>query len=139
MTATIPRSQAFIPDPWDWASYRAAIEQVRGRPLLLAPVERLSSLWIATSDADLILYPGSADQIRQLREIAHQAAHVLLGHQPAPYDAGHLFPHLDPELVTTVLAISRYSQADEQAAAEFAARVVTAALAAAPPEGPARP
>lgn len=133
MTPTIPRTPPFIPDPWDWASFRASIEQVRGRPLLVAPAELpsgRSSLWIAACDTDLIIYPSPADRHQQLHEIAHQAAHMLLEHQPAASAAGILFPHLDPAMAGAVLTISRYSEADERTAAQFASEVVARALAA---------
>ncbi len=138
MTPATPRTPPAIRGPWDWPRLRAAIEQARGRRLLLAPAELPSGrscLWIATSDIDLIVYPRAAGQAEQLHAIAHQAAHILLGHQASASDATpSLFPHLDPALVTAVLAISRYSPSDEAIADELASQVVARTRAAMPRE-----
>ncbi len=141
MTPATPRTPPAVPGPLDWPRLRAATEQARGRRLLLAPSELPSghsSLWIATSDIDLIVYLRAAGQAEQLHAIAHQGAHILLGHQVAASDATpSLFPRLDPALVTAVLTISRYSPSDEAIADELASRVVANTLAAMP-ENPAR-
>jgi hypothetical protein len=123
MTPPTPGTSPFIPDPWDWVTFRATIEQARGRPLVLVPVDLssgLSPLWMVANDADLIVYSRTGERIEQLREIAHQAAHMLLGHRPATNDADLLFPHLDPAIVAAVLTIPRFHQADECVATEFA-------------------
>jgi hypothetical protein len=126
-----------IPDPWDWPAFLASVEQARGRPLLLKPAELDPddpSVWIATSDTDIIVYHCDADPAQQVREIAYEAAHILLGHRPVTADTSPLFPHLDPAAVEAALASSRYSDADEQAARDFASRVVALARAAVQPE-----
>jgi hypothetical protein len=129
MTPATHCTSPAIPSPWDWPRLHDAIEQARGRPLLLAPAELptgLSSLWIATGDIDLIVFSNAADQAEQLLGIAHQAAHILLGHQPGSGDATpSLFPHLVPEFAAATLAISRFSEADELAANNFASRMGT--------------
>jgi hypothetical protein len=128
---TIPPSQANpaagrIPDPWDWPKFRASIEQARARALLTAPA-RAPAAWIDLGYADLIVYPAEADWPRQLREIAHQAAHLLLAHHPiATSDALDLFPHLDPAAIEAAIKVSHYSEADEEAAANFASQAVAA-------------
>lgn len=122
-----PDTSPRIPDGCDVERFRAALEQARGRPVLLMPtaiVPGPSSCWFATDDSDLIVYSSAVDQALQLREIAHQAAHMLLGHQPLEADVGRMFPHLDPATVADVLTIYCYSEADERTAAELASRVV---------------
>jgi hypothetical protein len=128
MTPATPCTSFAIPGSWDWLQLRSTIEQARGRPLLLAtaglPSSR-SSLWIAADDIDLIVYPDAADQAEQARAIAHQAAHILLGHQAAAGDAiSSLFPHLAPKFAGTTLTIFRFSATDELAADNFACRIV---------------
>jgi hypothetical protein len=115
----------FIPDPRDWPGLHAAIEQARGRRVLLVPVglpAHHQSVWIAVGDADFIIYPRDASPARQLREVTRQAAHVLLGHVPVAGDPRLLFPRLDPAMVATIVTVFRYSEADEAEAAEFASR-----------------
>jgi hypothetical protein len=111
--------------PW----FCAAIEHARGRPLVLAAAELSSprlSLWVTTGDVDLILYPLGAGPTEQLHAIAHQAAHVLLGHQAVASDvAPSLFPHLAPDVVAATIMISRFSAADELAAESLASQLVT--------------
>jgi hypothetical protein len=141
MTPTTPRTRP-TPSPWDWPGFCAEIERIRGRPLLLAPAELPaghSSLWVAADDIDLIVYAQAADPTQQLRDITHQAAHMLLGHQAAANAADQLFSHLDPAMVAAVLTVSVYSQADETIADEFASQVVACALAATSSEDPVLP
>jgi len=128
MTSTTPASSPAVPGPSDWPQLRAAIEQARGRPLLLAAADlpsECTSLWVATSNVDLIVYPRGAEPTEQLRAIAHQAAHIFLGHQAAATDTDpSLFPHLAPEFVAATTTIASFSECDELAADSFAARVV---------------
>jgi hypothetical protein len=83
---------------------------------------------VATGDIDLIVYPLDADSAEQLRAIAHQAAHILLGHQAAAGDiAPQVFPRLSSTFVAAEIMISRFSEADELAADKFASRLVASA------------
>jgi len=129
MTSTSPRSSPAIPDPLDWPRLRTAIERARGRRLLLAAVEMSSerpSLWVATDDIDLIVYSREAERDEQLRAIAHQAAHIFLGHQAFASDGGvNPLPHLALEFVAATIVICGFSEADEVAADSLAARIVT--------------
>ncbi|MFG2297164.1 hypothetical protein [Streptomyces sp. NPDC048603] len=66
---------------------RTAIEQHRGRPLVLSPLpERagatagLCGLWIALGDADHIFYETSTSPLHQQHIILHEIAHLLLDH-----------------------------------------------------------
>jgi hypothetical protein len=125
-----------IPDPWDWASFRVEIERVQGRPLLLVPAKLppgFSSAWVTTGDADLIVYARDGSRTQRLREIAHQAAHILLGHQATGNGAERMFPHLPHTAVAAVLTIPRYSPADEALADAFASLVLARSLLAPQP------
>jgi hypothetical protein len=74
--------------------------------------------------ADLIVYDQAADLERRVHAIGHQFGHMLLGHQ-ARHDGQHpLFPNLEPALTSRALTISRYAQADELEADDFASLVV---------------
>ncbi|MEV7617268.1 hypothetical protein [Streptomyces sp. NPDC089799] len=66
---------------------RTAIEEQRGRPLVLSALpERagetagLCGLWIALGDADHIFYETSTSPLHQQHIILHEIAHLLLDH-----------------------------------------------------------
>jgi hypothetical protein len=122
---------------------RATIEQARGRPLLLVAAELPSghsSLWVATDDIDLIVYTHDADQAEQLRAIAHQAGHILLGHRAAASDATtHLFPHLAPDVAVGSIEIVLFSEPDELDADSFAAKIAGSTGLSENTRGPALP
>jgi hypothetical protein len=111
---TLPNSPPppVILDRSHWPWFCAAIERTRGRRLLLAAAELSSprlSLWVASAHVDLIVYPAGATPIEQLRAIAHQAAHVLLGHQAAASD---------------IATVALFSGSDELAADGLASQLV---------------
>jgi hypothetical protein len=119
---------ALPPRPWSLEELGVAVERHRGRKLILepAPLSRAgSAIWIATGTADLIVYDRAADLAPRVHAVGHQLGHMLLGHQ-APHDGWQsLFPHLEPAVVTRAFTISHYTQADELAADDFAALLVT--------------
>jgi hypothetical protein len=99
-----------------------------------------SSLWVTADDIDLILYLRDADQAEQLHAIAHQAAHIFLGHQATAANiTPSLFPHLAPDFAAATVMISRFSEADELAADNLASRIVAntapAEITAGSPDG----
>jgi hypothetical protein len=67
-----------------------------------------------------------ADPDRQLILIGHEAAHMLLGHQPRERPSPSPFIYLDPDVVAATVTFHNYSQADEREADEFARQLLTA-------------
>ena len=116
MTLATRRTSPAIPSPWDRAVLCATIERARRRPLLLAAAELprgQSSLWITADAIDLIVYPDAADEAQLLHAIAHQAAHILLGHQADADDTiPSLFPDLASEFFAATLTTFRFSVGD---------------------------
>jgi hypothetical protein len=113
--------------PWSLEELRVAVERHRGRTLILEPASLShegSAIWVATHVADLIVYDQAADLARRIRAIGHQFGHMLLGHQARHDGQQPLFPHLEPTLISPALTISRYVQADELEADDFASLVV---------------
>jgi hypothetical protein len=69
-----------LPDPFTLESFRAALEQWRGRPLTLAAVPLPSdrpALWVGTASHDYIVYEPTFLQSRQLK-------HQSLAHPQQP-------------------------------------------------------
>ena len=115
------------PRPWSLEELRVAVERHRGRTLVLEPAPLShggSAIWVATHGADLIVYSQAADLARRIRAIGHQLGHMLLGHQARHDGQQPLFQHLDPALTSLAFTISRYAQADEREADDFASLLV---------------
>jgi hypothetical protein len=113
--------------PRNLEALRAAVERQRGRRLILEPAflsHSGSAIWIATHEADLIVYDQAAEPARRLQAICHQFGHMLLGHQGRRDRQRTLFPHLDVTAATTV-PITGYTHHDELEADDFAAFLVT--------------
>jgi hypothetical protein len=117
-----------VPRPFSLEQIRLAVEQRTGRRLALEPAPLAGAMLISTHDADLIIYDQAADADRQLRVIGHEAAHLLLGHEP--HERPSLFTHLDPAVVAETVTFHGYSPADEREADDFARLLVSAASSA---------
>jgi hypothetical protein len=118
-------TDGLIPQPFSLEQFRHAVERRTGRNLLLEPAPLDGAARISTPDTDLIIYDETADPDQQLRAIAHEVAHLLLGHQPHRLPSPYV--HLDPAAVATeTVAFHGYSRADEQEAADFAAWLMSA-------------
>jgi hypothetical protein len=130
-----------VPAPFSLEEFRAGVESWRGRPLALA-AGRLApgraAAWIATATADFIVYDRDAPFPGQVRAIAHQVAHMLLGHRGSPDGrdaAGALFPDLDPAAVDADLGAPAAFTAAEEQDADALARSLLARIARALPGG----
>lgn len=112
-----------IPDPWSVERFGGALARQRSRRLILTAARLPAGhpgLLVALPAADLIIYPRADDAAIELRAIAHQLGHLLLGHQGAP--ASHSpFLHLPPN-ATARIEITRFTPPEETAAEEFAAQ-----------------
>jgi hypothetical protein len=129
MPATPHRVDDLVPHPFSLEQFRLAAERRTGRPLALEPASLAGAMLITTRDTDLIIYDQAASADQQLQLIAHEVAHLLLGHQPRERPSP--FTHLDPAVVAQTVTFHGYSQADEQEADDFARLLVSAASNAA--------
>jgi hypothetical protein len=125
MPATPHHLDDLVPHPFSLEQFRLAAERRTGRPLALEPAPLAGAMQITTRDTDLIIYDQAANPGQQLRLIAHEAAHLLLGHQPRERPSP--FTHLDPAAVAETVTFHGYSQADERKAEDFAHLLVSAA------------
>ncbi|MEE1927081.1 toxin [Streptomyces sp. TRM 70351] len=107
--------------------------QRRGRPVRPAPVDLRNSgvygLWIATQDADFVLYEAHTSKLHQEHIIAHELAHIICDHHrdDALDDATArlLFPSLEPSTVRGMLGRCGYLDAEEQEAELMASLLLT--------------
>ncbi|MFD8316278.1 hypothetical protein [Kitasatospora purpeofusca] len=82
-----------IPQPFELGTFCDAIEDKRGRPLVLLPLdgprdpELPCGIWLGLDVADLVFYEGGAPDILKIHIILHEISHMLLG---------HVAPELDP-------------------------------------------
>ncbi|SDY05281.1 hypothetical protein SAMN05421504_104351 [Amycolatopsis xylanica] len=94
------------------------LAESRGRPIHLDPVRFPSpgpcGLWVATDQADYILYEADTSKPHQEHIIVHELAHMVCGHHA--HEKTQLFPDVAPELVRAVLARKGYSETHEREA-----------------------
>ncbi len=97
--------------------------QKRGQPIHLLAIEldsaRPSGLWIAMDGMDFIVFEANTSAPHQEHIIAHELAHIILGHRNAELNdvsARLLFPKLDPGLVRDMLSRTGYADESEQEA-----------------------
>ena len=129
-----------VPDPFDLEQFRVNLEHQRHRTLKLIPTQTkpdCSGVWIAMSDADCIFYERDTTQLHQLHIIGHESGHMIFGHRGLPISdsefARLLFPDLPPELVSSFLARSAYTDTEEEEAETFASLLLDHIKPAPPP------
>jgi hypothetical protein len=140
MPATAHHVDDLVPHPFSLEQFRLAVERRTGRRLVLEPAPLAGAVLIRTSDTDLVIYDQAADADQQLQAIGHEAAHLLLGHQP--HQRPSPFLHFAPAVVAETVTFHGYSEADEREADEFARMLLSAASNAAtttPPRPPGQP
>ena len=125
MPATPHHADDLAPHPFTLEQFRLAVQRRTGRPLALEPAPLAGALLIRTRDTDLIIYDQAADANRQLQLIGHEAAHLLLGHQPRERPA--LLVHLNLATVAETVTFHGYSYTDEREAEDFAHLLVSTA------------
>lgn len=122
-----------VPRPFDFDRFRGVIEQVRGRRLVLVPVQTQASspcgLWIADpdSDTDYIMFEAGTSPLHRVHIALHEIGHMIMGHTGlspfAPEFLAHALPDLDHSTVQRVLARTTFTSRDE-AEAEMLATLV---------------
>jgi len=110
--------------PFDVEAFCDQVAQQRARPIRRIPRELrgdgLYGMWVATADADLIVYECRTSRPHQEHIVVHELAHLLCGHPATPADGREalqlLMPDLDPAVVERMLGRTSYSAAEEQEA-----------------------
>ncbi len=119
-----------LPVPFHIVAFCDALSSHRGRPILLHAITSragICGVWIATPDADHILYERDTSPLHQEHIILHELSHLLCGHESAPMPQTDwsqlLLPDLDTKMVQTVLQRAAYS-AQEEREAELLATLI---------------
>ncbi|MEU3904160.1 hypothetical protein AB0F20_10110 [Streptomyces goshikiensis] len=116
-----------IPQPFTLEAFCDGIAALRGRPLILLPLDGPPDpalpcgIWLGLDVADLIFYDAAAAEILKTQIVLHEIAHMLLGHtapeldlaeQPAPGDAARALEHFHHLLARTHHAVSTLDRPD---------------------------
>ncbi|MFJ8470950.1 regulator component [Kitasatospora sp. NPDC094011] len=128
-----------LPTPFTVEGFRAALEQERGRRIVMEPLPALGpdlpcGLWIALPSIDVVYYEERTSPAHQDLIKLHELGHVLCGHT-GTLELSRLtalLPDLTPELIAQLLGAGRtgYHSAEEQEAEMIA--LLLADLAGAP-------
>ncbi|MFJ4777628.1 ImmA/IrrE family metallo-endopeptidase [Streptomyces sp. NPDC088762] len=113
-----------LPQATDVAELCRHLGEVRGRPIILVPMQMPSShpcgMWVAARDEDLIFYDANTTGAHQEHIILHELGHIICCHRGAggldEAAARLLFPDLDPDLVRDMLLRATYDDVQEQEA-----------------------
>ena len=112
-----------------------AVGQDSGRVIRLLPfhlgTDSLTGLWLATDQADYIVYPANASAAERAAIVSHELSHMLLFHRPAGGAdqlgrlAEQLAPDIDPAVVRLFLGRHGYARKEEADAETLATVLVT--------------
>ena len=77
-----------IPAPWNLLEFIENVARERGRPIHIVDFEfdaesKISGAWRSGDEDDTILVPATASSLRREAIVAHEIAHMMLGHTPA--------------------------------------------------------
>jgi hypothetical protein len=106
----------------DTQTLRARVEALRGRPIRLVGVAGRTlpcGLWVETDQADLVFYAEGTGPAHQRHIIAHELAHIALGHTGAEVTARSaelLFHSVTPTAVLRMLSRAGYDTRQEREA-----------------------
>lgn len=120
-----------VPDPFDLDTFVEAVARERGRPVHVEPIPPgehrggVCGLWIATDQADWVFVEESTSPLHREHIVLHEVGHLLRGHSTSAEDLVSLLPDIDPARVRAVLARSRYDDAQEREAEEFATSLLS--------------
>ena len=119
-------ARRLLPADGDPQSFLCNLSKQRGRRLELVEMELggPSGMYIRLPSTDVVLVEINAAPSRRLVSIAHEAAHLLLGHD---HDAVHvkstftaLLPHLSPSLIQQTLLRHHHAGGQEREAEQLA-------------------
>ncbi len=122
----------------DGHEFCEALGAHRKRPIVLRALDLqtvqagLTGLWVATEDADYVLYERGTDAEHQNHIILHEVGHIVCGHQPESITQADLLSHildgLDADFIRGVLQRGGYSSEAELEAEVFASVLQTRTL-----------
>ncbi len=129
------RAVRMVPDSGVVDDLVSAVSAARSRAVQLLPFDMgLSSpsgMWIATEQADYVVFPSDASSAERTAVICHELAHMLLNHQPGAETerlsqmAELVAPNLDPSVARRFLGRHGYNEAVEAEAEHLATALVT--------------
>lgn len=137
LRSAVRRGMSLLPDNGDVDQFVVALAGSRSRELRLLEVELTgnspSGAWVPTDRRDYFLVPRAASPTRRRAVLCHEAAHILLGHDPALHASldRSLLLSLAPNLpaATSARLLQRSGYRDEQeAAAERVGTLLAASL-----------
>ena len=113
-----------VPTPWSAEAFIDRVAQNRGRPINLISYSLTSDdptgYWLSYPDRDVIVVPDSAAGSRRDAIIAHELAHMMLGHLPMQAagvdDPSALTANMSPDLVARFLPRHGYQPIIEKEA-----------------------
>ncbi|MBA0126097.1 hypothetical protein H0B56_11150 [Haloechinothrix sp. YIM 98757] len=120
-----------IPDPFDLDRFCASLSERTGRPIRLLALELSPSspcgMWLSTATTDYVIYQSATDPLHQEHIVLHELSHIACAHSATSVlrtdTAERLLPHLDGDMVHSVLARSHYTQ-DQEREAELMASLI---------------
>ena len=134
-----------LPDRFSLEDIKARLPGLTGRPLRVVLLSQTfpapSGAWLSTTEGDVIVIDADASPLHRDHILAHELAHILLGHDQRTSTAtSAMLPDLDPAVVRGVLARHVCQDGEEQDAELLASLIMVrvTSLTDAPP-GPRMP
>ena len=123
-----------LPIPFNLETFCRALAERRKRPLVLRAIDVPSGLggfWVASPQADYILYQAGTSSLHRLHIILHELSHLICEHKPAPVTDDEflriMLPDLSPRAFRHILKRAAYSTAEDQEA-EMLATLLSARI-----------
>jgi hypothetical protein len=121
-----------LPEPLTVERLCESLSAARGRPLTLLamplPTGGPCGLWVATGNADYVVFEATTSPTHRTHIVLHELAHVLLEHTSTRVltdDATSvLMPHLEPATVQRLMARTWFDE-DAEREAEVAADILS--------------
>lgn len=101
-----------LPTPFTLDGFRRALEEQRGRRIVVRPMPQLGTrapcgLWLELASLDLIFYePDTKSRAQQDQILSHELSHVACGHRRDLRDLTvlrELLPDLDTQLILSII------------------------------------
>jgi hypothetical protein len=117
-----------LPVPFTVDAFCVNLGSARGRPVRLraipVEVDAPCGLWVSTDEADYVFHQAGTSPLHQEHIILHELAHMIFDHTRGGDSSDdlrrELFPDLDPDVVSRVLARTSYDSLQEQQAETLA-------------------
>jgi hypothetical protein len=129
-----------LPVPFNLESFCRSLAERRHRPIVLRAIDGpagLGGFWVASSQADYILYQAGTSSLHRLHIILHELSHLICEHKPAPVTDDEflriMLPDLSPRAFRHMLKRAAYSTAEDQEA-EMLATLLSARITHHPTE-----